>query len=62
MGGIVDVIASDDVQGTVVKEGKRSDLIVLGLGQTGKKRLFGDLVQTIVKQCDRAIVLIGQKE
>ncbi len=53
------VVPSSDVAGTVVAQAKESDLVILGLQDVGGERRFGQLALRIVRDANRAVVLVG---
>lgn len=57
----VKVAQNDSVEDAVLGEAARSDLLVLGLQHTGRKRRrFGDLTLNIARKADCAVILISK--
>ncbi len=61
-GGDVEVIASDDVIGTIVDHAGENGLIVLGVQRLGpRQKLFGDFTQRIARQTQSPIIIISRR-
>lgn len=61
--GIAEIVRSDDITGTLVKQTKQYDLVIMGLQQTGKhQRAFSNLSLKMAKETDTALIFIRHSQ
>jgi APA family basic amino acid/polyamine antiporter len=55
------IVRTDDPGETILQRALEADLVILGMQRTGRSRMLGGLPETIARQTDAPLLLIGRR-